>query len=472
MSHPKLALPLVAPTLVFASLIVAAVASASPPVETSWQRSNLATTAHALPVGADLRIADFPLNVDGPGTSLVLQKFRLWKPGAKVTVVAKGRSTTSQPPRRSYFRGTVDADPSSFVFASVDGAGQWRGLITLEQHTFVFAGDDLRRADLVNAKAGRSGNWSCANDALNRLPGPVTSALGPRLPDVRPAPEHADSPTAVRARGASPEGALFTGDVAVETDWEFFDLFASEGEASAYVSDLMGAIAAIFLRDIDTLPQLSDLYLYTEGAAQDPWSATNVVDAVFQVRDYWQANRSDVERSTVHFLTGKNMGGGVAFIGSLCDTALGYGVNGEVSGTFDPGDPTIVSDIFTSAHELGHSFGSDHTHCYNGVPTAGDPPIDMCWGSEKSCYAGPTSLPDDGGSILSYCSLQGGGLSNVSLYLGRKGFYGERSERVQETMVSYLESVASCLPELTNHVFSDGFESAGTTGWSAAVGNP
>ncbi len=84
--------------------------------------------------------------------------------------------------------------------------------------------------------------------------------------------------------------------------------------------------------------------------------------------------------------------------------AGGYGLTGALTnfGTF--------RDTFVLSHELGHNFDSRHTHCYNGIPQPEDPPIDLCFSGDmtggRPCYAGPTSLPPDGGSIMSYCHLQ------------------------------------------------------------------
>jgi cysteine-rich repeat protein len=63
------------------------------------------------------------------------------------------------------------------------------------------------------------------------------------------------------------------------------------------------------------------------------------------------------------------------------------------------------------AHELGHNFGSPHTHCYM-------PPVDNCYNQEAGCYAGVESVPPGGGTIMSYCHLLGGGLSNINLTFG------------------------------------------------------
>jgi hypothetical protein len=213
----------------------------------------------------------------------------------------------------------------------------------------------------------------------------------------------------------------------------------------------VGASSAIYYRDVRTTLQISYLSIWTTSS--DPWSATSPSAALYEFGDYWHANRTGVSRTTAHFLSGKSLGGGVAWLGVLCYGDFlcsggncgsssanghyggGYGVSGSLSGQFSTSNPGLYWDILCVSHEIGHNFSSPHTHCYS-------PPVDQCYASESGCYSGPTSVPTEKGTIMSYCHVLSGGNSNIKLYLGVPG---EPSQAVTDKVRSYVQAVASCL---------------------------
>lgn len=97
-----------------------------------------------------------------------------------------------------------------------------------------------------------------------------------------------------------------------------------------------------------------------------------------------------VNVNLLHSLSTRSLGGGVAYLGGLYTRGYCYGVS-AVYGNFHTWDRYVV------AHELGHNFGADHTHEMN-------PPVDTCG---FSCPSNPV------GTIMSYCHLCSGGLSNL-----------------------------------------------------------
>jgi hypothetical protein len=94
---------------------------------------------------------------------------------------------------------------------------------------------------------------------------------------------------------------------------------------------------------------------------------------------------------------------GRSYIDVPCRLDFGYSYNQ----VFKYAGSTGSTDAFLLGHEMGHVFGSKHTHCYLD-PT----PIDTCYSGETGCYSGATScpapqtingVPNVLGTWLSYC---------------------------------------------------------------------
>lgn len=104
-------------------------------------------------------------------------------------------------------------------------------------------------------------------------------------------------------------------------------------------------------------------------------------------------------------------GGGVAYLGGVCSSVYNYGLSGIYGAYYSI--PTYSWSVSVIAHELGHNFGSNHTHAcvWNGNYTA----IDGCYNMEGNC--GYPGVPSNGGTIMSYCHLTNIGI-NMSYGFG------------------------------------------------------
>lgn len=210
--------------------------------------------------------------------------------------------------------------------------------------------------------------------------------------------------------------------IAIETDYEFTTrLFGGNANAAAaYVVSLMGAISEIYERDVNV--RLAIPFLRVWEANTDPYDP-NGGDPLDLVRNEWNANMTDVDRTLVHYFTGRENTsyGGVAYLSVLCHGTYGYGVSAHLRGSFPY--PLVDHsganwDVVVAAHELGHNFGTGHTHdSYNPV-------IDGCGNGDCSAAYG--------GTIMSYCHSCSGGLTNTVLHF---------HPRVINTILGYMDSV-------------------------------
>ncbi|MFN8345869.1 MAG: GEVED domain-containing protein [Spirosomataceae bacterium] len=105
-----------------------------------------------------------------------------------------------------------------------------------------------------------------------------------------------------------------------------------------------------------------------------------------------------------HLLSGRSLGGGIAYIDVLCEKSYAHGVSASLSTTIT-NIPTYSWNVEVVTHELGHNFGSPHTQSCTWPGGA----IDNCYTTEGGCAPGPA--PVNGGTIMSYCHLTNYGIN-------------------------------------------------------------
>jgi hypothetical protein len=245
-------------------------------------------------------------------------------------------------------------------------------------------------------------------------------------------------------------------------------------------------LSTTYVNQLDTQLQVSFLRIWS---VTDPYSQTDTACGLLEFGKYWNDNMGAQVRSTAHFLSGKAALSGIAWLGVLCEGAFNtgpaqvgatcpglaatsnfggaYGFTSGIAGNFNPGNPTIVWDTMSVAHEIGHNFDSPHTHCYGNIGGNASP-VDQCYNGEAGnpgCYSGTQSLPGGAGSgtIMSYCHLLSGGLSNISFTFGRGHAFGVQPVRVPDRMLAHVQSQASAFPSclsapVVNLIYGNGFE--------------
>jgi hypothetical protein len=340
-------------------------------------------------------VESFPLGASRVVT-LELRRFAPLGPATRVEVVESDGPRRLAMPDVAYFTGTVLGEPESraLVVAAADAV-----------HGFVASAGDVYR--FGPDAAGSHRTYALADVDPGAYPPPGAFCVNDAHPELALAtPPVAGTPAPpVAATG------LRVAQVAIETDREFRQKFATDQAALEYLGELLAAASAIYERDVSVRLTFSYIRLWGASPA-DPWSATDPSAALDELRAYWldpAKNMATIagQRDLVHFLSGKAVHGGVAYVDVLCSQAYGFGVS-QVQGAFDLASPSNIWDVMVLTHELGHNFGSPHTHCYS-------PPLDRCYNAEPGCYSGP--VVSSRGTIMSYCHLTGG-LSNIDLVFG------------------------------------------------------
>ncbi len=324
--------------------------------------------------------------------ALNLVRFDGLAPGARLIVHdALGEQSLPLPPTR-YWTGAVEGRPGSRVTLAVRADGEVRGILADEEG---FASLRARPEDdalaFVRVPAGASRPpFECAAD---ELPG-IETAI---------AAWEAEAPAAMGIEAT--EAITHTARVAVETDYEYFQLFGDSTAAAQYALDLLAFSSTIYVDEVETNLLVVSVSIWTSAA--DPWVQSSTSCSLYEFGKYWNDNHAGDVRTIAHFLSGKPNGGGVAWIGVLCSGAFSYdisaascpgmasisnyggayGYTGTIDGDFQPGNPQPIWDTIAVTHEIGHNFSSPHTHCYANYGGSSSH-VDQCWTSSSSgCYA-------------------------------------------------------------------------------------
>ena len=263
---------------------------------------------------------------------------------------------------------------------------------------------------------------------------------------------------------------LYLATVAVEVDNELYAQLGSAAAANDYVAQLFAFNSVVYEREIKTRLRVGDVFLLTSES--DPYTDTESTKTrLEEVRNNWRSNRNEVDRALVAHLS-STLSGGRASLDVLCSYSYGHSVSG-VDGVVPTDQVNVSWDAIVNAHEIGHNFGSRHTHCYAGVE-GNSQPIDGCFVDEddtEQCFQGTTALPGAAsltggairgrnGTIMSYCHVYepasgewGGGNSNIANTFGLGHLYGIEPERVPTRMSRKAAQVAAastqCLPKLS-----------------------
>ncbi len=152
---------------------------------------------------------------------------------------------------------------------------------------------------------------------------------------------------------------------------------------------------------------ISEIFVWTSTS---PYNGTS---SGVQLNQF-QNTRTSFNGDIAHLVDLQNQGGVAAGFNGLCNANRSQSqcYSGIHSTFSDVPTYSWTVDVFT--HEMGHLFGSRHTHAcvWNGNGTA----IDGCSGATEGGCPLP-GIPPGGGTIMSYCHLQSVG-KNFSLGFG------------------------------------------------------
>jgi Metallo-peptidase family M12/IPT/TIG domain len=389
----------------------------------------LAPALLGVPLESRIRLEDWPV-APGRRRTLVVTRHDVYAPDARIVAVDRGREVEVPRSRLVFFWGAIEGDPESTAMIALDPDDRTiSGFATGADGSFDLRPPDADRPGrhLVASAASlrpraEERSFACGQSDLPLAsepvaPGPAPSAVEPELPT-----------------------SLHTAVLAIDTDNEAMGTKFSNNTTTAanWMAAAVAGMSAVYERDVfvrfyqgHTIFRLSttpDPYVQNAGGGADGAKLS-------EFSNYWAANYAGVKRTLSMMISGKQPAGGwsgIAWVGGLCSSSYGYSFNQ----VFRTGTSVGSSDVQLLTHEVGHNFGSSHTHCTDtNSGSAGTQPIDYCYSGEscstgawtpnpgQSCPASFSITPVNGGgasinnvrgTLMSYCHLLGGcGVTNV-----------------------------------------------------------
>lgn len=317
---------------------------------------------------------------DGSVVRLDLEPFAVCGPEARI-VIADGAGEHAADfdlAAISFWRGVVEGYPGSHVFLSIaEGSTIGRVELGVGRPTYAISsrGGDPE-AGGVALGPGEVAIYRAAGGFWPEAPGTSCGVHDPKVVSASGALDGPDAPgsgLSTPARGARSD--LRMARLALDVDYRFFRLFASERDAITYVVQLQGIVSDVFVRDVGT--RLDITYLRLWSTPGDPYESGPAFPRDLPsglVFDYAQ---------TISGHRDARYGG----MGNLCGP---YSWVAYMIGRFgDPTRPNVFNwDIMVTAHELGHNLDGVHTHS-----------LDRCTDPATSRR----------GTIMSYCHVHNSG---------------------------------------------------------------
>ncbi|MCC7012208.1 MAG: hypothetical protein IT454_06595 [Planctomycetes bacterium] len=408
----------------------------------------IALSASALAAGAD-----FALPLDAVGSEPALSALRYQTSHARVDALASlpavaldglslpdGRALELDlvrlRPERLGFRYFVDGAPRADL---LDGLGLtiWKGSVRGAEHSDVMLSFSHLGAqgwiqldgELIHlmARPDANGNWwnaetlvtteSALNAAGLQLDGDCNAQRPPRTSAEEREASGASSGASQSGTPPSsglmgPGCSLLECKVSLETDFQYFQKFNDLGAQTVYTTTLWTYISSRYESQVNTVLTFPYVAFYT--ASNDPWTTPDAPGTssamLTEFRNAWTGNVPNGGR-VGHFMSGAALGGGVAWLDTLCANDYNFGVSGNINSlAVFPIVPASTNwDFMVCAHELGHNFSAPHTHDYC-------PPLDQCAPSGYFGSCQTQQVCTNQGTIMSYCHLCSGGTANITTY--------------------------------------------------------
>ncbi len=191
-----------------------------------------------------------------------------------------------------------------------------------------------------------------------------------------------------------------------EVDYDIFSDKGGVNQVVDYVTTLFNEVSTLYANEQIKI-EISEIFIWDQPSPYNGRSSLEMLNL-------FQTTRTSFNGDLGQLLSYKTSGG-IAVVSGLCHPVTAARMSfASIEPSFSR-VPNYSFTVLVVAHELGHLFGSMHTHAcvWNGNNTA----IDGCAGFVEGSCPNDKGTPTEGGTIMSYCHLTSAG-TNFSLGFG------------------------------------------------------
>ncbi len=338
-------------------------------------------------------------NVHGDNFELELAKVAILTPEFSVGTLGNNAHDNVAVAPGVHYRGIIRGKPQSVVAVSI-----------FQDDLMAMISDENGNYQVGKMEDGTE-NYILYRSADLRAANPFNCSTD----DDLTAPDSAPNEVGERGIGCKTVG------IYLECDYKLYvDKGSSVSNVTNYMTGLFGQIAALYAAE-NVGVAISQIYVW---ATPDPYASLGSTSSV--LNSFQSTRGTNFTGNLAHFVSSRNLGGGVAYVDVICTKSYAFGVS-AINTTYQ-NVPTYSWSVEVMTHELGHNLGSWHTHSCNWTGGA----LDNCYTAEGNCGPGPA--PVGGGTIMSYCHLSGVGI-NLS-----NGFGTQPGNKIRDRVLN-----ASCL---------------------------
>lgn len=375
-------------------------------------------------------------------SGLDFRRVEVFARGSRTRVLGSDGEIELDRDKRQYF---VATNASTGVGLAVNPeTGEVKGFASKYGQPMTVSGNLVGQLEFGPLEEPEAGSSLCATEMQNQPVDVLKRLESEIVPSV--------------SKSTLGESISFQAVIAIETDTEWLDGFGGDtGAAMEWITEVFLAMNIFYERDVETRLLIGDVIL---RIGTDPYSVPS--DRFLQLTEFgkfWMDNMDGVERQFAAMFSGRDIPSGwfsgIAWIDQYCEN--GWPTTGGAGGSYSynaigSGRSSGSTALFVG-HELGHNFGSVHTHCYS-------PPVDKCYNNETGCYAGAPECPVSGkGTAMSYCHVSG---ENGAGCGSNQEFHPTVQSRLESRLAS--ENAVGCIATYEDVTPDPEFESSPAAG--------